>query len=92
MVVLHLIFLNSFKILNLLSLYRIFVILKVMENYKRPTPDSAATRNRDEEDEVDGDLLLPREGERVENRHTRYSFYWIRSLPFIIASFTSEIS
>merc|ERR1719458_512835 len=32
-------------------------------------PDSAATRNRDEDDEVDGDLLLPREG----NRHTRSS-------------------
>ena len=48
--------------------------LKVMENYKRPTTDSAATRNRDEDDDdADGDLLLP----RVENRHPRYSIDWI---------------
>ena len=61
-----------------------------MENYKRPTTDSAASRNRDEDDEVDGDLLLPREGEqRVQNRHPRYSFDWI--LGPLFASLTDEI-
>ena len=45
-----------------------------MENYKRPTPDSAATQNGgQDDDDVDGDLLLPREGERAESRHPRYS-------------------
>ena len=55
-----------------------------MENYKRPTTDSAATRNRDEDDEdADGDLLLP----RVENRHPRYR---VSGLLFINASLAKK--
>ena len=46
-------------------------ILKVMENYKRSTADSASIRNRDQDEDVDADLLLPREGERMDNRHPR---------------------
>ena len=51
--------------------YGNYDILKVMENYKRSTAGSASIRNRDQDEDVDADLLLPREGERMDNRHPR---------------------